>query len=331
MNDPTEDVPTLETLPFQNIIVPIQGGGATYYAPRTGNTTRQAVQEVPAAFLDEVEMLAGKLREKFQALNGANRFIHHIGSIRVRATVLRLQDERIWMVLRNIPAEVPQTSDLNIHPVVLERMGGWLAKKGLILVSGTYGAGKTTTASCLFRDYLLQYGGFGLCLESPIEFPLEGPIGRGGLCAQIPVSETHEDEWTLVAANARKASPSILFIGEISGPAIARAALGLSTTGRPILATIHGGSIAETIDNLVHDADQRKVHLPRSTIAANLIGIAHQTLVNNRPVISTLDIDEAGPQLRDAIRENDHGALDQFVSEQAESSLREQRAYAAPE
>jgi twitching motility protein PilT len=308
--------PDLNELEFQNLYLSMVPGAAGKYAPRTGRTIHQALKTISPQYRTDLETLRETLREKIAAHPTRTRFVHNLAGVRVRATVIHQEEDDIAVVLRRIPPNVPALLDLNIAGHILEPMREWLRKPGIVLVSGTFGTGKTTTASTLFHDYLEIHGGLGIAMESPVEFPLKGDIGQGGLCYQIEIDETHERAWDEAAANTRKSNPAIVFIGEISSPAIARTALSLSTTGRPILATIHGSTHAETIENLIDFAGRDKTVDPRRILAHSLTGIALQTLVGNLPAISLLDVDDEGAELRQAIKDDDEELFTACVSRQ---------------
>ena len=319
-----DDTPALAGLDFSNLLLEISDGGAgDWYTPNTSDIGDQRLLPLPDEYRRDAQELRSQLQARWavptrRTANKTTRFNHDLGQIRFRVTVLPAERDEVWMALRRIPPVVPSLPELGIRQTASREMHHWLRQPGLTVICGTYNAGKTTTACALLRHYILTHGGLAIAVESPTEFFLHGPMGDHGRCIQIPVDEEDDGAWRRIAADVRKASPAIIFIGEISTPAIARAALGLSTTGRPILTTTHGGSHLEALQTIIDLANDQGPPTTRLALARNLVGIAHQTLDRGAPDLRLLTVTGhlQEPAIRDAIASEHDEAFQEFADHQ---------------
>lgn len=299
----------LAGLPFYNMQMCLTAPGAAMYSPESTQSIDQALHRVPGRLRDEMEMLRENLLAVHENAPKVARFAYNHGEVRLRVAILKTDRATVWVALRRIPPMVPTVEALSMDPMHAEKVRRWLRRPGLTLVVGTFGAGKTWTSTSFFRDNLEENGGFGIMMECPIEFSLTERVGSNGLSLQLPISETDERQWSESAANVRKANPHIIMIGEIANPASCLAAVGLADTGRPVIATTHGGDHTAAIQNLATMADQARLHNARNILAERLTGIMHQTLERGRPTTRLLDVADGGEALREAIRSHDDAAV----------------------
>lgn len=149
---------------------------------------------------------------------------------------------------------------------------------GLILVTGGFGAGKTTTASSLFTHRIHHCGGTGIALEDPTaEIQMAGRHGHGRI-VQIPVSRSRGGYQAALQA-VRRTRADVVFVGEIRDAHTAREAQDIANTDMPVLATMHASSIEEALDKYqaylrTGDASSSEAN---ARLAMSVAGVIHQT------------------------------------------------------
>jgi twitching motility protein PilT len=177
-------------------------------------------------------------------------------------------------ILRRFPPSVPALDKLRIHGALVDllmRPG----LTGLVLFSGSYGQGKTTTASATVAARLKKHGGVAVTIEDPPEMPLEGPHGTG-YCYQTEVGKGGFGDRCREAARWPN---EIIFMGEIRDSEAAVEALRASINGRLVLATTHADSVPLTITRMYHLASgAAQGDDAASMVADALTGIFHQRL-----------------------------------------------------
>lgn len=234
------------------------------------------VAPVPEECAPDLAELLSRVRAR--AEQEAEFSIDHDG---LRYRVSRMDDvSGTSFALRRALAVVPAFSSLGIHPRVVQYLGYLGRRRGLILVAGATGDGKTTTISSLFREYMTAYGDVGIALEDPPEMFLHGQQGRSGKCFQIRVRNR---EYAKALDSTMRYNPRYIMIGEIRSPEEASLALSAAINGHVILSTIHASSVQAALHRMLKLVSGREnVELARDVLAEGLAGVMHQTLVRNR-------------------------------------------------
>ncbi|KXV02034.1 hypothetical protein AD929_04315 [Gluconobacter potus] len=192
----------------------------------------------------------------------------------------------VWFTLRRALWPIPRIKQLKgLHPRVLEALGriaspgGTNASpgKGLILVCGETGSGKTTLACTLLQEYLLHYGDIAVTVEDPIELSLDGPYRNGrGYCFQTQV---REGDFRNALKMTMRRSPRYILLGEVRGYDEASEALRAGINGHVVLTTIHAGSAIEGLNAMVKFvAGREPVELARSILADGIAAVIHISL-----------------------------------------------------
>jgi len=196
------------------------------------------------------------------ALEGVGRFRINVMSTR----------KRVCMVLRRIPEQVPELGDLNLAPVCLD-----LAKKrrGLVLVTGGSGSGKSTTLAAMLRHINATRACHIVTLEDPIEFVHEE------MEAQITQREIGADTENFASALRRvlRQDPDVIMIGELRDLETIRLAVTAAETGHLVYATLHTTSSSQTVDRIVDVFPAEQQRQIRVQLSSTLQGIVCQTLV----------------------------------------------------
>ncbi|MEM7540396.1 MAG: PilT/PilU family type 4a pilus ATPase [Pseudomonadota bacterium] len=165
-------------------------------------------------------------------------------SARFRVNVFRQRGD-VGMVLRRIPAEIPSCGQLGLPPILSELI---MHKRGLILMVGATGSGKSTTLAAMINERNKQMTGHILTIEDPVEFshPNQKSI----------VNQREVGVDTMSYARALKASlreaPDVILIGEIRDRETMEAALELANTGHLAISTLHANNANQAMERVIN-------------------------------------------------------------------------------
>ena len=165
-------------------------------------------------------------------------------SARFRVNVFRQRGE-VGMVLRQIPSKIPTTEQLGVPDILKEMIEH---KRGLILMVGGTGSGKSTTLAAMINHRNQNMTGHILTIEDPVEF------SHPNLKSILNQREVGVD--TLSYRNALKASlreaPDVILIGEIRDRETMEAALELSNTGHLAISTMHANNSNQAMERVIN-------------------------------------------------------------------------------
>ena len=221
------------------------------------------------------------------------------GSDRFRVNIFN-QRGQVGMVLRRIQSEIPTIEDLGF-PEVLSDMS--LLKRGLILMVGATGSGKSTTLAAMINHRNQNSADHILTIEDPIEF------SHKNLKSIINQREVGVD--TKSYANALKASlreaPDVILVGEIRARETMEAALELSNTGHLALSTLHANNAGQAIERVINMFPQSMHKQLLLDLSLNVRGIISQRLVKSKDGkrCAALEILVMTPHIQDLILKGD--------------------------
>ncbi len=196
------------------------------------------------------------------------------GSARFRVNIFQ-QREQIGAVMRAIPWEIKPLEDLGM-PEVVSSFG--TLKRGLVLVTGPTGSGKSTTLAAVIDQINRSRRGHIVTIEDPIEFLHEH---RGCIVNQREVGEdTHGFRDAL--KHVLRQDPDVILVGELRDLDTISVALTAAETGHLVFATLHTQSAQDTITRVVDVFPAEQQQQIRTQLAATLQGVVCQTLVKTR-------------------------------------------------
>ncbi len=209
------------------------------------------------------------------------------------------QDRGSAIVFRTIPSKVLTLEQLGTPPV-LEKIAGY--PRGLVLVTGPTGSGKSTTLAALVDHKNMHEYGHILTIEDPIEF-----IHQSKKCL-INQREVHRDTLGFNEAlrSALREDPDTILVGELRDLETIRLALTGAETGHLVLGTLHTSSAAKTVDRIVDVFPTGEKETVRAMLSESLRAVISQTLIKKigGGRIAAHEIMLATPAIRNLIREN---------------------------
>jgi twitching motility protein PilT len=190
---------------------------------------------------------------------------------RFRVNVFR-QRGSISIVLRRVRVGSPSFEELGLPPVVRELAS---APRGLVLVTGPTGSGKTTTLACMIDHINNTKAVHILTIEDPIE--VLHPHRRACLNQREIGLDT--ENYVVAMRAAMRQDPDVILIGEMRDTETVSAALAASETGHLVLSTLHTTDAVETVNRIVDFFPPYQQHQVRVSLASALRGVICQRLV----------------------------------------------------
>lgn len=220
------------------------------------------------------------------------------GSGRFRVNAFH-QSRGCAAVFRTIPSKVPNLEALDA-PDVFEMFANY--QRGLVLVTGPTGSGKSTTLAALV-DYINQHHNRHiLTIEDPIEF-----VHQQKRCL-INQREVHRDTQSFQAAlrSALREDPDVILVGELRDKETISLALTAAETGHLVFGTLHTSSAAKTIDRVIDVFPGNDKAMVRSMLSESLRAVVSQTLLKRAEGgrVAAHEIMIATPAIRNLIRED---------------------------
>jgi len=220
------------------------------------------------------------------------------GLARFRANVFR-QRYGMSAVYRVIIAKIRTLDDLGTPPILRELA---MRERGLVLVTGPTGSGKSTTLAAMI-DYVNENrNGHIITIEDPIEFVHES---KKCLVQQREVG-THTESFAAALRSALREDPDILLVGELRDLETTALAVTAAETGHLVFGTLHTNSAAKTIDRLIDIFPADRQSQIRTMLSESLEGVIAQTLLptaDGKGRAAALEVLIGVPALRNLIRE----------------------------
>jgi twitching motility protein PilT len=209
------------------------------------------------------------------------------------------QDRGVGGAFRTIPMAVWTLEDIGAPPTFKEIIN---VPRGLVLVTGPTGSGKSTTLAAMI-DYLNDnVSGHILTIEDPIEF-----VHSSRRCL-INQREVHRDThgFNQALRSALREDPDIILVGEMRDIETIRLALTAAETGHLVFATLHTSSAAKTIDRIIDVFPAGEKSMVRSMLSESLRAVIAQTLMKRMSGgrIAAHEVMIATPAIRNLIRED---------------------------
>ena len=220
-----------------------------------------------------------------------------LGRFRVNA---HRQRATVGISMRAIKTEVPVLKDLNL-PEVISRLT--YLPRGLVLVTGDTGSGKSTTLAAMIEAMNKRYRKHIITLEDPIEYVLQSDKST------IEQRELGQDTPSFASGlrHVLRQDPDIILVGEMRDLETTAAAITAAETGHLVLSTLHTVNAAQTVERIVdmYPADQQ--NQIRSMLANTLQAVISQTLfkrIDAKGMVPGIEVMLCTPAIRNLVRED---------------------------
>ena len=252
------------------------------------------------------------LREAFKGIAPDERYVKMLdenGAVdfgyqptaEVRFRVVTYYERRqMHMTMRAIPMRIPTMEDLELPPVI-RTIAEY--QRGLVLVTGMTGSGKSTTQAAMLDYVNSTYYRCIITVEDPIEY-----VHQNKRCA-ISQREVRHDvsSFNTGLIQAMRQDPDVIQIGEMRDPETMKVAMQSAETGHLVLSTLHTTNATHTIERIIANFAQTEHNLIRDMLATNLRAAIGQRLVRRAGAkgrIAALEIMICNAAVQKLIREN---------------------------
>jgi twitching motility protein PilU len=230
--------------------------------------TPQHTQELARALMND------KQAQEFEGSSECNFAISPpgIGRFRVNAFV---QQARVGLVLRTITTQIPNMDDLNLPSVLKDIV---MTKRGLVIVVGATGSGKSTTLAAMLGYRNENSYGHIVTIEDPIEYVHDH---KNCLITQREVGVDTES-WEAALKNTLRQAPDVILIGEIRDRETMDHAISFAETGHLCMGTLHANSANQALDRIINFFPEERRSQLLMDLSLNLKGLISQRLIANK-------------------------------------------------
>ncbi|HEV7856530.1 MAG TPA: PilT/PilU family type 4a pilus ATPase [Herminiimonas sp.] len=216
-------------------------------------------------------IMSDKQAAEFEATKEANFAISPggIGRFRVSAFV---QQGRVGMVLRTITTAIPNIDELGVPPQLKDVV---MTKRGLVIMVGATGSGKSTTLAAMLGYRNEHSFGHIITIEDPVEYVHPH---KNCVITQREIG-VDTDGWGVALKNTLRQAPDVIFIGEIRDRETMDYAIAFAETGHLCLATMHANSSNQALDRIVNFFPEERRQQLLMDLSLNLKGMISQRLI----------------------------------------------------
>lgn len=222
-------------------------------------------------------------RDEFESTLELNTALKWSDEARFRINIYR-QQAHVAIVIRRIEMKIPSLEELNLPPVYGDLI---LQKRGLILIAGPTGSGKSTSLAAMVGYRNTHGSGHIITIEDPIEF-----VHRHQQCI-ISQRDVGLDtfSYSMALKNALRQRPDVVVIGEVRDREVMEQALYFAETGHLCLATLHANNSSQAIERVLNFFPEERHENILLNLALNLRGILSQRLITNTSNTRTLALE----------------------------------------
>lgn len=271
--------------------------------------------EVTACLADS--LMNDKQREEFARELECNFAIHVPGLSRFRVNVF-MQQGYVGMVLRTIAAEIPDFDAMRLPPILKDVV---MEKRGLVLMVGGTGSGKSTSLAAMIDHRNRNSGGHIITVEDPVEY---AHVSKKSLITHREVGvDTHN--WHNALKNTLRQAPDVILIGEIRDAETMEHAISFAETGHLCLSTLHANSASQTFERIINFFPEERRAQLLMDLSANLKAIVSQRLIrraDGQGRVAAVEILLNTPTVSERIFKGDFHSLKGIMKKSAELGMR---------
>ena len=272
--------------------------------------TPQHTQELARALMND------KQAQEFEGSKECNFAIHPpgIGRFRVNAFV---QQQRVGMVLRTITTAIPKFEDVGLPPVLKDVV---MAKRGIVLVVGATGSGKSTTLAAMVGYRNENSYGHIVTIEDPIEYVHEH---KNCVITQREVGVDTET-WEAALKNTLRQAPDVILIGEIRDRETMDHAIAFAETGHLAMGTLHANSSNQALDRIINFFPEERRAQLLMDLSLNLKAMISQRLIPRKGTkgrVAAIEILLNTPLISDLIFKGDVHEVKEIMAKSRELGM----------
>lgn len=258
---------------------------------KAGNRSLEAqeTEELALSILNE------KQQREFEETNEMNIGLQYQSLGRFRVNLFR-QRSSVAMVVRLIKSKIPNFDELQLPPILKDIA---MSKRGLILVVGATGSGKSTSLAAMIDHRNANSPGHIITVEDPIEYIYDH---KQSLISQREIGVDTETYY-IALKNALRQAPDVVLIGEIRDTETMEAALTFAETGHLCLATLHASNTYQAMERIMNFFQSERHKQIYLQLALNLRAIVSQRLIKSTDGqrVAAVEILLASPRVKDLI------------------------------
>lgn len=250
-----------------------------------------------------MSVMTERQQRDFEEANEQNLALYYPGLGRYRVNVFR-QRGCVGLVIRQIKTEIASLDDLQL-PAILKDVS--MAKRGLVLVVGATGSGKSTSLAAMIDHRNSNQAGHIITVEDPIEFI---HVHKKSIITQREIG-MDTDNYHVALKNALRQAPDVILIGEVRDLESMEAAITFAETGHLCLATLHSNNANQAMERVMNFFPPERHAQIYLQLSLNLKGVISQRLLRtidgNR--VAAVEILLSSPRIKDLIHKGEIAEL----------------------
>jgi len=255
-----------------------------------------------------LEIMPEIAKNKYEKTKGADFAYETEDLARFRVNVFQ-HLAGIGAVFRVIPTEIQSLNQLGLPPALknISRQ-----RKGLILVTGPTGSGKSTTLAAMIDFINQERKGHILTIEDPIEFIHEN---KGCLISQREVG-SHTEHFADALHSALREDPDVILVGELRDLETIHLAITAAEMGILVMATVHTSGAASTVDRIINVFPPKEEAFIRTILSTSLCAVVSQQLLktaDNKGRVAAIEIMINNAAISNSIREGKTEQIDNII------------------
>jgi twitching motility protein PilT len=248
-----------------------------------------------------------RCQQELQEKGGADFAIEYTGGERFRTAVFK-QKGTIGMILRRIPSQFLSFEQIGMPDAIRSLI---VQPRGLLLVTGPTGSGKTTSLASMVNFINNNYDRHIITMEDPIEYyhkHNKSTVNQREINVDVP-------SFPEAIRRGLRMDPDIMMVGEMRDLDTIHAAIEAAETGHIVFATLHTSGAASTINRIVDVFPKDQQDQIRTQLSTALIGVLSQSLLPRKPdgLVAAYEMMVVTPAIRNLIRENKTYRIDSSI------------------